>query len=159
MEDALEKGFEFEGAGNVLLDFGELARGKFFPAGADRGVIAEAAKEELDLAKGETHLACEADEEHAVEGVAGVAALATAAVGRGKKAHFFVVADGRGVEVGASGELADFHLSFPSLAERWWKLLDGLAARFRPEKRQHDCCTPKRPPQKAAATIIFREAA
>jgi hypothetical protein len=34
-KEALEKGFELEGAGNVLFDFGELAGGEFSPARAD----------------------------------------------------------------------------------------------------------------------------
>ena len=50
-EQALEEGFEFEGAGDVLFDFGELAGGKFFPARADGGVVAEAAEEEMISAR------------------------------------------------------------------------------------------------------------
>jgi hypothetical protein len=114
-KESLEKGFEFEGAGNVLFDFGELADGEFFPAGADWGVVAEAGEEKLDFGEGEAHVGGEADEEDAMEGVAGVAALAAGPLGRGKEAQFFVVADGGGVEVGAGGELADFHDGLPEI--------------------------------------------
>ncbi len=40
-EETLEEGFELEGAGDVSLDFAELAGGEFFPAGAYRSVIAD----------------------------------------------------------------------------------------------------------------------
>jgi len=108
-EETLEEGFELEGAGDVSLDFAELAGGEFFPAGAYRSVIAEAAEEELDFAEGETHVSGEADEEDAREGVTGIAALAAEALGRNEEPEFFVVADGGGVEAGGRGELADFH--------------------------------------------------
>jgi hypothetical protein len=35
-------------------------------------------------------------------------------VRRDEQAHFFVVADGGGVETGADGELSDFHFLLPS---------------------------------------------
>ena len=44
-EEALEEGFEFERTVDGLIDFGELAGGEFFPAGADGSVVAEAAEE------------------------------------------------------------------------------------------------------------------
>src|SRR5260370_42325243 len=90
---------------------------QFFPAGADRGVVPEAVEEELDLAEREAHVAGEADEQHAVEGVAGVAALAADAVLSGEKPHFLVVADGGSVDAGARGELADFHFVIPLILE------------------------------------------
>jgi hypothetical protein len=43
VEKALEEGFELEGARDGLIDFEEFAGDEFSPAGADRGVIAEAA--------------------------------------------------------------------------------------------------------------------
>ncbi len=55
-EEALEEGFEFEGAGDGLIDFAELAGGEFFPARADGSVVAEAAEEEFDFGKGEAHV-------------------------------------------------------------------------------------------------------
>jgi hypothetical protein len=115
VEEALEEGFKFEGAGDVLFDFEELASGKFFPARADRSVVAEAAEEKLDLGEGEAHVGGEADEEDAVEGIAGIPALAAEALGWDEEAALFVVADGGGVEVGAAGELADFHDDLPEM--------------------------------------------
>ena len=114
-EQALEEGFEFEGAGDVLFDFGELAGGEFFPARADGGVVAEAAEEELDLSEGEAHVGGEADEQDTMEGVAGIAALTADPLGRDEDAHFFVVADGGGVEAGAGGEFTDFHDGVPEI--------------------------------------------
>src|SRR5260370_39379757 len=112
-EEVLEEGFEFEGAGNGLIDFDELAGGEFFPARAYRSVIAEAVEEEFNLGKGEAHVSGEADEEDAREGVAGVAALATEALGRSEEAAFFVVTDGGGLEAGPAGELAHFYFFSP----------------------------------------------
>jgi hypothetical protein len=114
-EEALEEGFELEGASDSLFDLGELAGGEFSPAGADGSVVAEAAEEELDFGEGEAHVGGEADEEDAVERVGGIATLASDALGRGEEAHFFVVADGRGVEVGAGGEFTDFHDGVPEI--------------------------------------------
>jgi hypothetical protein len=114
-EEALEEGFELAGAGDVLFDFEELAGGEFFPARANWCVVAEAAEEQLDFGEGEAHVGGEADEEDAVESVAGVAALAAGPLGRGEEAHFFVVADGGGVEAGAGGEFTDFHDGVPEI--------------------------------------------
>jgi hypothetical protein len=61
VEETLKKGFELERAGDVLLDFEELTVGEFFPAGANGGVVAEAAEEELDFGEGEAHVRGEAD--------------------------------------------------------------------------------------------------
>jgi hypothetical protein len=55
-EEALEEGFEFEGAGDGLIDFAELAGGELFPAGTDGSIVAEAAEEEFDFGKGEAHV-------------------------------------------------------------------------------------------------------
>jgi hypothetical protein len=98
-----------------LFDFDEFPGGEFFPARADGGVITEPAEEELDFGEGEAHVGGEADEEDAMEGVAGIAALAADTLRRGEKATFLIVADGGGVEVGASGELADFHDGVPKM--------------------------------------------
>src|SRR5690348_4565045 len=94
---------------DVLLDFDELASGEFFPARADRSVIAKPAEEEFDFGESEAHVRGETDQEYARESIAGVTALAAEALGRGEQAAFFVVADGGGVEAGGAGELADFH--------------------------------------------------
>ncbi len=115
VEEALEEGFELEGTDDTLLDFVEFAGGEFFPAGADGGGVAEAAEEELDFGKGEAHVRGEADEEDAMEGVAGKAALAAGPLGCGEEAHFFVVADSGGVEAGAGGEFTDFHDGVPEI--------------------------------------------
>jgi hypothetical protein len=114
-KEALNEEFEFEGAGDVLIDFDEFPGGKFFPAGADGGVITEPVEEELDFGEGEAHVGGEADEEDAMEGVAGIAALAAEPLGRGEEAAFLIVADGGGVEVGASGEFTDFHDGVPEI--------------------------------------------
>jgi len=113
VEQALEKGFEFDRAGDILFDFDEFPGGEFPPAGADGSVVAQAAKEELDFAEGEAHFGGEADEKDTGDSVAGIAALAAEALWRGEQAAFFVVADGGGVEAGGAGELADFHDGAP----------------------------------------------
>jgi hypothetical protein len=123
MEEALEEGFELEGAGDILLDFGELAGGEFFPARADGDVVAEATEEKLDFAESEAHVGGEADQEYAREGIARVMALSADALRRGEEASFFVVADGGGIEVSCAGELTDFHLRLPSQTQRGWNPL------------------------------------
>jgi hypothetical protein len=107
--EALQERFEFEGACDVLIDFGELPGGEFFPARADGSIVTEAAEEELDFGEGKAHAAGKTDEEDTMNGVGRVAALAAEALGRSEEAQFFVVADGGSVEVGAAGKLADFH--------------------------------------------------
>jgi hypothetical protein len=109
MEKALEKGFELEGVGDILLDFAKLPRGEFFPSGADGRVIPETVEEELDFAEGEAHIGGKANQEYARKSVACVAALAAYTLGRSQEAAFFVVADRGGIEAGGAGELADFH--------------------------------------------------
>jgi hypothetical protein len=112
VEEPVKERLEIEGTSDILLDFGEFAMGQFFPAGADGGVVAEAAEEEFDFGEGEAHVAGKANEEDAVDGVRRVAALAASAMGRGEKAAFFVIADGGGVKAGAAGKISDFHVSF-----------------------------------------------
>jgi hypothetical protein len=114
-EKTLKEGFEFEGAGDVLVDFDEFPGGEFFPARADGSAIAEAAEEQLDVGEGEAHVRGETDEEDAVERVGRIATLAADALWCDEEAHFFVVADGGGVEVGAGGEFTDFHDGVPEI--------------------------------------------
>src|SRR5258708_1302717 len=76
MEQVFEQGLQEERALDVFFHLSDFAVREFSPAGADRSVFAEAVEEELDLAEGEAHLACKADEQDAIECVAGVAALA-----------------------------------------------------------------------------------
>lgn len=107
--ETLQKRLELEGAGDVLFDFDELPGSEFFPARADGSIVAEAAEEKLDFREGEAHFAGEADEKDAMEGFGGVTPLAAEALGWNEETHFLVIADGGSVEVGAAGELADFH--------------------------------------------------
>ena len=113
MLEILQKGFETEPAGDAGFDFGELFGGEFFPARPDGGLVAEAVEEELDFREGEAHFSGETDEEDAVESFRGIAALAAGAMRGSEEAEFFVVADGRGVEACAMGELTDFHVLIP----------------------------------------------
>jgi hypothetical protein len=108
-EETLKKGFELEGTGDIALDFDELAGGKFFPTRADGSVTAEATEKEIDFREGKVHVACETDEEDAIESVGGIAALAANTLWRDEEATLFVVADGGGVEAGERCKLADFH--------------------------------------------------
>lgn len=111
LEEMLEKRFQTEGTLDTVVDFADLAVSQFFPTRTNGGVVAQAVEEKFDFAEGKAHFTGEADQEHAIEGVAGIAALAAGAVGRGEQAHFFVVAKGGGVEAGAGGEISDFHVS------------------------------------------------
>lgn len=113
-EKTLKDGLEAEAASDAGFELGDFFCGEFFPAWADRSVVAKAAKEELDFGKGETHFSGEENEQDAVEGVGGIPALAAGTVRRSEEADFFVVADGGGVEAGALGEFADFHVGFLS---------------------------------------------
>ena len=106
---ASQERFELKRPGDVLVDFDEFASGEFSPARADGSVVAEAAEEELDFGEGKAHVTGEADQKDAMDGVGRVMALSAEPLGCREEAAFFVVADGGGVEVGAAGELADFH--------------------------------------------------
>lgn len=80
----LQKSFEAKRASDAGFDFGELAGGEFFPARADGSVVAEAVEEEFDFGERKTHFAGKTNEQHSVEGVRGIAALAAGAV-RGRE--------------------------------------------------------------------------
>jgi hypothetical protein len=118
VREAMEECLESEGAGDVLFDFDELFRCEFFPTGTDGDVVAEPTEEEFDFAEREAHVAGEADEKNAMEGVAGIAPLAPEALRRCEEAEPLVVADGGGVEAGAGGKFADFHVVSLLGAER-----------------------------------------
>lgn len=113
-----------------LLEFGDFARGKFAPASRDGSVFSKAVKEELDFGERKVHFAGEADEQHAVQGVGRIAALAAGAFGGREQADAFVVTDGGSGDTGLSGELADFHSGAPRCepAEAWHRCLFGIHA-------------------------------
>ena len=110
-EEALQERFQTEGALEGFFNFEDFAMGEFFPTRSDGRIIAEAAEEELDFRESEAHFAGEADEKDAMKGFGGVTPLAAKALGWSEETHFFVIADGGGVEACAAGELADFHKS------------------------------------------------
>ncbi len=112
----LEERFQTKRTLHRFIKFTDFVMSEFFPAGANRSVVAQAAEKEFDLAEGETHFAGEANEKRAVEGVTGIATLAASAVRRDEEAHFFVVTEGGGVKAGAGGEFPDFHFSFPGIS-------------------------------------------
>jgi hypothetical protein len=114
-EQGLEKGLEFAGTRDGLIDFAYFFGGELSPAGADGSIVAEAAEEELDFGEGEAHVAGEADKEDAMQGFGRIAALAAETLRRGEETALFVVTDGGGVEVGAAGELTDFHDGDPEI--------------------------------------------
>ncbi len=116
LEEMPEERFQAKRTLNRFIHFADFAMGEFFPAGANRRVVAQAVEKEFDLAEGEAHVAGEANEERAVEGVARITPLASRAVRRGEQAHFFVVAEGGGVETGADSKFPDFHFSLPGIS-------------------------------------------
>jgi hypothetical protein len=116
VEQILEKRFQTERAGDAVFNFGDLFRGEFFPARADRSILPKAAEEELDFGERKTHLGGKANQQDAVESVRGVTTLAADTVGRGKQTEPFIVADRRSAETGAVSKLADFHGTSPSAA-------------------------------------------
>jgi len=116
LEEMLEERFQAKRTLNGFLHFVDFVMGEFFPAGANRSLVAQAVEKQFDFAKAEAHLAGEANEKRAVDSVAWIAPLTSSAVRRGEQAHSLVVADGRGVEAGAGGEFADFHFSHPGMS-------------------------------------------
>jgi hypothetical protein len=108
-KEVLQERFQTEGAQEGFFNFEDFAMGEFFPTGSDGRIVAEAAEEKLDFGEGEAHFAGEANEKDAIEGFGGVTPLAAEALGWSEETHFFIIADGGGVEIGAAGELADFH--------------------------------------------------
>jgi len=98
---------------NEFTEVYDFSRSELLPARADGRIFTNAAEEDADFAKGKTHFAGEANEEYAIEGFRGIAALATCARWRWKKADFFVIPDGGSVEACLPGKSADFHFESP----------------------------------------------
>jgi hypothetical protein len=98
-----EEGFQEKSAADGFVEGRDFAGGEFFPARADRRIVAKTPEEELDFRERESHVAGETDEQDAVEGVARVTTLAAEALRGGKEAAFFVVAEGRGAETALAG--------------------------------------------------------
>jgi hypothetical protein len=71
-----EERFQAAEAADGLVDFLDLSVREFFPARPDWGIILQPIEKNFDLAQRKSHLARKADEEHAVECVRGVPALA-----------------------------------------------------------------------------------
>ena len=93
MQKVFEERFQTPRALDAPLDFLNFSVREFFPARPNWRVVPQAVEKNFDLAQRESHLARKADEEHAVECVRGVPALAAGTVGRGKQSASFVVAD------------------------------------------------------------------
>ena len=81
-----------------LLDLFDFSMSHFLPRRANWGVVPQATVKEFDHVQGQSHIACEADQEHAVHSIAGISALATDAIRSRSKATLFIVADARCVE-------------------------------------------------------------
>lgn len=122
--EALKKMKQAPGEKKALLEFGDLARGEFAPAGGNGSALAEAIEKQLDLGKGEIHFSGKADEQNAIESLGGVAPLARDACGGWKQADFFVIADSGGGDAGLRSELADFH----------WVVLSAWQGRKKPSR-------------------------
>jgi hypothetical protein len=84
MQEVFEQRFQTARAANVLVDFLDLLVRELFPPRPDWGVIPQPVEKNFDLAQRESHIAGKADEEHAVECVRGIPALAARTVGRGE---------------------------------------------------------------------------
>jgi len=78
-----EERFQAARTADAVLDFLNFSVREFFPARPDWRVVPQPVEKNFDLAQRESHLACKADEEHTVECVRGVPALAARTVGTG----------------------------------------------------------------------------
>jgi hypothetical protein len=107
--EALEEAEEAAGEEEACLELGNFVGGELAPAGGNGGSRAKTVQEELNFGKRKVHFGGEADEEEAVEGFWGVAALVVEAVGGWEEADAFVVADSGRRETGLGGEITDFH--------------------------------------------------
>jgi hypothetical protein len=83
MLQSLEKIEEAAGEREMLLQLRDFASSEFAPARGDGSVLAEAVQKELDFGEREVHLASKTNQKQAIECVAGIAALAADAFGRG----------------------------------------------------------------------------
>jgi len=88
-----EERFQAARTADAVFDFLNFSVREFFPARPDWRVVPQPVEKNFDLAQRESHLARKADEEHTVECVRGVPALAASTVGRGKQSASFVVTD------------------------------------------------------------------
>jgi hypothetical protein len=117
-EQVLEKGFQAQRAFDGPLCFRYLVSRQFSPAGPDRRIISQAAQKDFDLVERETHVACETDEQHAVNGFRGISALPASAVRRREQAYPFVVANCRSAEAGTFRKLSDLHFSLDAFCRK-----------------------------------------
>ena len=88
-----EERFQAARTADAVFDFLNFSVREFFPARPDWRVVPQPVEKNFDLAQRESHLARKADEEHTVECVRGIPALAACTVGRGKQSASFVVTD------------------------------------------------------------------
>lgn len=108
----LEEGLQAAGAVDRFLYFGELTLREFFPARPDGSVLFHSAQEQFDFGQGEAHFGSKANQQNAVQGFGGVAALVAVTLGYWKQANLFVVANRRGIQFGATCQLPYFHNVF-----------------------------------------------
>src|SRR5215471_13350949 len=109
MREAAHQFFETAGAGDESAQVCDFASGEFLPARADGRGFTNATKEDADFLKRETHFARKTNEENAIQGFRGIAALTACTGWHGKKADFLVITNGGSVEAGLPCESTDFH--------------------------------------------------
>jgi hypothetical protein len=93
MQKVFEERFQAPRALDAPLDFLNFSVREFFPARPNWRIVPQTIQKNFDLTQRESHLARKADEEHAVECVRWVPALAACTMGRGEQSTSFVVTD------------------------------------------------------------------
>jgi hypothetical protein len=96
-QKVFEEQFQAPRALDAPLDFLNFSVREFSPARPNWRVVPQAVEKNFDLAQRESHLARKANEEHAVECVRRVPALATCTMGWREQSASFVVTDRGGV--------------------------------------------------------------
>jgi len=110
MGEAAHELFKAASTSDEFAEVEDFASCEFFPSRAYGSGFADAAEEDADVVEREAHFAGETNEKNAVESFRRVATLAACAGRGGKKADFFVIADGGSGEAGLLSKSADFHL-------------------------------------------------
>lgn len=106
--------FQSARAEDAFFDFLNFSLRQFFPARPNGSIVLQTIEKEFDLTQGKTHIAREADEEDAADGLVRIAALATGTVWGGEKSKCFVVADRGRFQAGAAREFSNLHFRPPS---------------------------------------------
>jgi hypothetical protein len=93
LEQVFQKGFQATRSLQNVLNLPEFSVSQFSPPRADGSAIAQPVEKQLNLWEAKAHISCEANEQHPVQSLLGIAALPTRPMWRAEDASLLIITE------------------------------------------------------------------